>query len=210
MRVLALETSSSNACACLFDSITGEVVDGFSFTSNRRNSRIFSRLRTLLDQCERRIDRIAVGLGPGSYTGVRIGIASANGLFVSLGIPVVGVSSLVCFPGSGTHFVAGDARRKTYFLSEVRNRQQVGEPLLLDHEAFGSRLEAEKKRGSRIVATEPAIVEAFDLEESYPSAAELARIAAGPMEPNLLLEPLYLRPPYITKAKKKPVPGFPQ
>jgi tRNA threonylcarbamoyladenosine biosynthesis protein TsaB len=40
------------------------------------------------------VDRVAVGLGPGSFTGLRVGIATARGLSVSLGIPAVGVGTL--------------------------------------------------------------------------------------------------------------------
>ena len=66
----------------------------------------------------RDIGRIAVTTGPGSFTGVRIGIAAARGLALALGIPAVGIGSLdaIAFPAArshraGTLVAALDARR---------------------------------------------------------------------------------------------------
>lgn len=70
-----------------------------------------------------RIDRIAVGLGPGTFTGIRIGIATATGLAISTSLPLVGVSTLAALavgaarevPGRGPVMAVLDARRGEAF-----------------------------------------------------------------------------------------------
>lgn len=68
------------------------------------------------------VDRIAVGLGPGTFTGLRIAIATALGLGLSSGVPVVGVSSLEAMAESlgefsGVRFPLLDARRGEVFVA---------------------------------------------------------------------------------------------
>jgi tRNA threonylcarbamoyladenosine biosynthesis protein TsaB len=68
------------------------------------------------------IERIAVGTGPGSFTGIRVGIASARGLGFSRGLPVAGVCTLDALArgmaeaaGERDRLVVGDARRGEVF-----------------------------------------------------------------------------------------------
>jgi tRNA threonylcarbamoyladenosine biosynthesis protein TsaB len=67
------------------------------------------------------VNRIAVGNGPGNFTGLRVGIALAYGLGIGLGIPVVGVGSLATVASTATHgnfeviLVLRDARKSEFF-----------------------------------------------------------------------------------------------
>lgn len=67
------------------------------------------------------LDRLAVGVGPGSFTGVRVGIALAQGIALGLGVPVVGVPSLAAMARAAPPHVSGlrvpllDARRGEVF-----------------------------------------------------------------------------------------------
>ncbi|MEB2323652.1 MAG: tRNA (adenosine(37)-N6)-threonylcarbamoyltransferase complex dimerization subunit type 1 TsaB, partial [Sorangiineae bacterium] len=72
------------------------------------------------------LDRLAVGVGPGSFTGVRVGIALAQGIALGLGVPVVGVPSLAAMARAAPPHVSGlrvpllDARRgEVFFLQSV-------------------------------------------------------------------------------------------
>jgi tRNA threonylcarbamoyladenosine biosynthesis protein TsaB len=145
---------------------------------------------------------VAVGTGPGPYTGLRVGVVTARVLGAVLGIPVHGVCSLdviaaAVTPPAGREFVvATDARRKEVYWAR--------------YAADGRRLEGPLVGPAASVpgATELAVAgaggtlypEAFGeiLEPGYPSARTLcgivaAEIAAG--RPVLAAEPLYLRRP---------------
>ena len=64
------------------------------------------------------ISRVIVGIGPGSYNGIRSAIAVAWGIATARAIPLVGVSSLLGL-GEGSYCAVGDARREQYYFARV-------------------------------------------------------------------------------------------
>ena len=217
MHILAIETSAPRASLALLERATNEVVWENNFATDRaHNARIFQPLSEALEFSGREIDFIAVGIGPGSYSGVRIGIAAANGVAIALEIPVAGLSSLELFDvPNGNYAVAGDARRSTFFLADVSGQSLTGDPDLLSESEFAKRLEAIPD-STPILTPDRSLAKIYRrVREAHPCSRVLARRsntlfrrASGiPDDP---VEPHYLRPPYITQAKKKPVPGFPK
>lgn len=93
MRVLAMDTSSSLASIAAL--IEGQLVAEVSASAQARfGETILPYVDQVLniaalDRCD--LDLVAVGIGPGSFTGTRIGVATAKGLALALGVPVVGV-----------------------------------------------------------------------------------------------------------------------
>jgi len=103
MKVLGIESSGARGGVALLD---GDAVLGSRiFEKGMVHGReIAPAIRDLLDAAKLRpeeIDLVAVDLGPGSYTGLRVGLAAAKGLALALSKPVVGVSSLDAIAEAG-------------------------------------------------------------------------------------------------------------
>ena len=96
MRVLGIESSGTRGGIALLES--GQVRGTRLFEKGMVHGReIAPSIRSLLDELRwapDAIDLIACDLGPGSYTGLRVGLAAAKGLALALGRPIVGVASL--------------------------------------------------------------------------------------------------------------------
>ncbi len=89
-------------------------------TRGRHASRVLALLAQAMGEAGvgwGEVDRLAVGLGPGGFTGLRIGVATARGLAQARGLPLVGVSSLraLALPHAGRVLAAIDARRGEVF-----------------------------------------------------------------------------------------------
>ena len=96
--LLAFDTSSSACTAALFDG-SGECVARKDELIGRGHS---ERLVPMLDELleGRRADRILVGVGPGSFTGIRVAIAAAHGLAIGWDAGLLGISSLALLAAS--------------------------------------------------------------------------------------------------------------
>jgi len=93
VRILALDAALDGFSAALDDGVRLHVAPGGRQDALERG---LARIEDLLDAAGLRLrdlDRIAVGLGPGSFTGVRIAVAYAKSLAYGSGVPLVGVSS---------------------------------------------------------------------------------------------------------------------
>jgi tRNA threonylcarbamoyl adenosine modification protein YeaZ len=103
MRILAIDTSCGAVSACILDGGSEEAVARRSEKMERGHAEalapLLERLISGVEGEFAALDRIAVTIGPGSFTGIRIGLATARAMGLALNIPVVGVSTLVAFAG---------------------------------------------------------------------------------------------------------------
>jgi tRNA threonylcarbamoyladenosine biosynthesis protein TsaB len=161
------------------------------------------------------IDRIAVTVGPGTFTGVRVGVAAARGLALASGVAMVGATTLAVMayqadlllgPTRGNRLlaVAVDARRGSVYLQLFAGAQdEAGPPLLLGADDAGLRFGPGPVivvgSGGDLVAAAVRVaggqVEAT-LADLQPDARALALLAAD-LAPATPLRPLDLRPPDV-------------
>jgi len=90
--ILAFDTSSAACTAALFDGSGTCVARKDEMIGRGHSERLVPMLAELLDG--RTASRILVGVGPGSFTGIRVGVAAAHGLAIGWGAEVYGMSSL--------------------------------------------------------------------------------------------------------------------
>jgi tRNA threonylcarbamoyladenosine biosynthesis protein TsaB len=150
------------------------------------------------------LDRIGVTLGPGSFTGLRVGLAFAKGLALALDRPAAGVGVLEALAlEAGEDFVAAavDARRGQVYLQVFAGRRALMAPDILLLETAAARL-AELWTGGPAALVGPgaallaeALPQARLAERAAPDPVTVARLAASARAPFPPLRPLYLRAP---------------
>ncbi|MDR1960678.1 MAG: tRNA (adenosine(37)-N6)-threonylcarbamoyltransferase complex dimerization subunit type 1 TsaB [Gracilibacteraceae bacterium] len=127
MNILTIDTTTAVTALSL---CTGARLTGESFLHTERphSERVLPLIEQLLDSCGLRpadLDLIGVARGPGSFTGIRIGIATAQGLAQALGIPALGLCSLDIMSWAGWGrpediVVLLDARRDEWYMARYR------------------------------------------------------------------------------------------
>lgn len=137
MRVLAIETSASQASVALLE--RGQVVVTRAHARPKQSAeRLLPLIAELLSEAgwpRTSVARIGVAVGPGSFTGLRVGIACAQGLSLGLDVPLVGVSSLAAMARAVPDAIAGlrcpvlDARRSEVFTAAYRAGPRAAELL---------------------------------------------------------------------------------
>lgn len=121
MKILGIDTSTSAASVALMDDhqLIGEMTLNDKKTHSQKLMLLIEKLLKMTDHTMQDLDAIAVGIGPGSFTGLRIGVTTAKGLAHGTGLPVIEVSSLEALSNNvfAPHPVCAmmDARRDTVF-----------------------------------------------------------------------------------------------
>jgi tRNA threonylcarbamoyladenosine biosynthesis protein TsaB len=146
------------------------------------------------------LEGIVVGTGPGSFTGLRIGLASVRGLALALGVPVAGVSTLDALAaGTPGALPVIDARRREVF-TLVGGRPRCLRPEELELEP-GTVSVGDGAVRYRAVLEGKGVVVPPDADDGHlPRARFHAELAAG-FGPAELVEPMYLRAPDAERAR---------
>ena len=196
--IAAIDSSSSDQSVALADPV-GQSLGATAWTAERgQGGELLPRLLELLDRRQASlhdITGVAVAIGPGSFTGLRVGLALAKGLAVGLRCPIVGIGSLdawlAAVPGAeGAISRAGAA--EAYIQGRGESEPQIVPFTELLPGALNRRLVA-----PRDLAVALGLTRSEPPDGAAGAVAVLAaeRIAAGMEDDLARLEPVYLRPP---------------
>lgn len=216
MRILAIDTATELGTVAFVEVIEGRfsvLAEASASVDARHGETLLPHLEDVVKRAgltPRDIEMVAVGLGPGSFTGVRVGLATAKGLALGLGVPVVGIGTLDIVAASvpGDHVVVAlDAKKDEVFAARYARRDgalvRTSELVHGAHAAIAAMLEVSARdtlvgsgaRDTRFGAPPGTLA---DPASDAPRAALLAELAAraswnpGPSDLRTLV-PLYVR-----------------
>ena len=158
-----------------------------SVSVEKQSVALATECKKFMDECGAKwsdLSAIGVVIGPGSFTGIRLGIAYAKGLAMGLNIPVVGISAFDLYlAATPDAFVAIESGRGDFFVGA-----NGLEPCTMEIEE----VETKQMEWARTVGHRP-----FDLKLGTQIVEQ--KIASGNLEP---VVPMYLRPSYAEENKK--------
>ncbi|TCK67549.1 tRNA threonylcarbamoyladenosine biosynthesis protein TsaB [Winogradskyella wandonensis] len=220
--ILNIETSTTNCSVSLSkdEEILVLKEDNNSGYSHAEKLHLF--IKDVIDasgESKHNLDAIAISKGPGSYTGLRIGVSTAKGLCFSLDKPLISVSTLEALAlqanvNDGLIVPMLDARRlEVYSAIYDSNHKQIRDiqAQVLDSYSFSSELESQKIHfiGNGVTKTKEIIknANAIFIEDKLPSASTMGVIAhnkykKSDFEDVAYFEPYYLKDFVAIKSKK--------
>ncbi|MGA2894407.1 MAG: tRNA (adenosine(37)-N6)-threonylcarbamoyltransferase complex dimerization subunit type 1 TsaB [Xanthobacteraceae bacterium] len=214
MRVLAIDTALAASSAAVLDTANGGIVASESIAMTRGHAEALMPMVARVMQASGMsfgdLDRVVVTTGPGSFTGMRVGIAAARGFGVATKLPVVGVSTLSAYaaPYLGADelspvIAAIDARHGHVYLQvfDPGGRSRLGARLVPLSEAVRAASDAAScivgsaaqavADGLPATAPPPVTVDA----RQAPDIAWIAQIGAVMPQAQAPPQPQYLRAP---------------
>nr|WP_272210545.1 tRNA (adenosine(37)-N6)-threonylcarbamoyltransferase complex dimerization subunit type 1 TsaB [Marinicella sp. W31]MDC2876439.1 tRNA (adenosine(37)-N6)-threonylcarbamoyltransferase complex dimerization subunit type 1 TsaB [Marinicella sp. W31] len=212
MLILALDTAQADCAACLFETESATVLSRTVETIGKGHA---ERLMAVIDETLQKagkapsgFDRVAVNIGPGSFTGVRIGVSTARALAVATGAECVGVSTLSAIGRQALRFATGravlatiDARRGEAYAQVFDAQGRALNPPATY--AYGA-LEELLREHDAVAFGTGAVAAGVETGGDVTGAEidSIARLGREPM-PGQPVSPLYLRAP-----DAKPQTGF--
>lgn len=216
MQILAIDTS---AAACSVALWRDDAVQQARYESMPRgqDTRLLPLIQEVLTAAHAdfaALDRIAVTRGPGSFTGIRIGLAAARGLGLALHIPVIGIDRFRLYHATlrppADHLVILDSRRDELFCHVFPATKDAAEPFratISDLAGYDRPEMLVSGDGAGLITWKHAALRALPETEAGLAAALAAQ--ADPHDPAGQPLPLYLRPPDVSCGPPPPLEEAP-
>ncbi|MEU4221693.1 tRNA (adenosine(37)-N6)-threonylcarbamoyltransferase complex dimerization subunit type 1 TsaB [Actinoplanes sp. NPDC026623] len=216
MLVLALDTSTPAVTAALAE-VTGTGMRGLAerrtVDPRAHGERLAPQVRLILDDAGVRtadLAAIVAGVGPGPFTGLRVGLATAAAMGQALAVPTYGICSLDALgraAGPGRVLVATDARRREVYYAVYVDGVRVTDPEVA--KPADVRVEVDRAVGEGALKYSEIFGVPVDDRVLFPPGEALIALAAERIRrqaPAEALTPLYLRrPDAVEPASRKPV-----
>ncbi len=214
MRVLAIDCALDACAAAVLDSDSGNIIGSETRVMARGHAEaLMPLIARVMDNAEvefKELGRIAVTVGPGSFTGLRVGIAAARGIALAAGKPAVGLTTLAAL--AAPHIADDDATPVVVAIDARHDHvyMQVfgagGRTLLAPRVApLREAARAAASGRARIVGSAAGLVAAswpkgepppvLVDQRGAPEIVWIARLGAVALDPEAPPKPLYLRPP---------------
>jgi tRNA threonylcarbamoyladenosine biosynthesis protein TsaB len=203
MRLLMIHTAGGEGSVALGDTELEQPIVATEVLPGRTSSeRLVPAVRRLLEARGWKLSELAAVVvvhGPGSFTGVRVGVSAAKGLSEAGGVPLIAVSRLALLAAVGgdarVHAVL-DAGRGEFYYGEYVERRCVREMLMSERDVVatavgGVVVVCEEKVAEALAELGPKLVEEPSAGDALPFAVE--RIAEGDFEDAAVLDANYLR-----------------
>lgn len=233
MKILAVDTATEACSAALW--VNGEILERYRLAPREHNKIILPMIEELLQEAGIRLghlDGIALGRGPGSFTGVRIATGVVQGLALGTGVPIVPVSTLAALALDGLldsaangytyAHAAIDARMGEVYWATYKRLTENEVELIGEETVIAPELTPELNVAKAIGIGSGWVTYASILQnrrhetkieilgERFPRAGMIARLSvASFLNGNTCLpdeiEPVYLRNDVAKKPAKKPV-----
>ena len=205
--LLAIDTSAGTAVAVLVDGVVAS--ESYDANSMQHAEQIGIQIQQVLIAANKKsseVTAVAVGVGPGPFTGLRVGIAAAKMFAEGVSVPIYGVGSLdaIAFANSLDQptLVLTDARRSEVFFGLYQGKTPAGVPKTL--------LGPGVKKQAELEVQLQAAGHSYVVANTQVSAANLgllalAQLAEGSANTSVIAN--YLRAPDAVPAKGKKVSG---
>jgi tRNA threonylcarbamoyladenosine biosynthesis protein TsaB len=203
MRFLLIDTCGSEGSVALADTELAEGIVAMEMLPGRTASeRLVPAMRRVMEGCGWRLGdltAVVVVHGPGSFTGVRVGLSAAKGLSEAGAVPLIAVSRLAVLAaggGEGVVHAVLDAGRGEFYYGEYLGRDCLREALLTGEEvvaaaAGGTVVVCEAKVAEALAELEPRVVAEPGAVDALPFAVE--RAAERNFDDAAVLDANYLR-----------------
>ena len=216
--ILAIETGSRSCSVAVFNTLADIPACLHEHTDHGHATMLMPMIERAMAKAGcgyADLDRIAVAVGPGSFTGIRVGLAAALGLSLASGVPVVGISSFLTVADIEPRerqdrrlFALLDSRREEPFLVELDAELRfIQPPAVVTPDALDAILAAAHPlilAGDAPAMGRYAGQGGIRLKQIAPHALAVARLAADPERRyDLPPKPVYVRPPDVTMPKPK-------